>query len=84
MVGAWVIEVGADDKLTARGYFQFVQLPAPNDRLTLAGDLFGVILVEHAPAAVSSGERATVEPVASVYVHWLGERDAARRPGLVP
>jgi len=88
MIGAWIVELldgGATQ--TSRGFFQFGQLPAPGDRVTVTNrhgsrDVLGVVLVEHAPVPASpdrgSASQPATEPTATVYVQWLAEDGEAR------
>jgi hypothetical protein len=80
VVGAWIIEIDHHGQPVARGYHEFVQLPAIGDRVTLTKDetrldVMGVIYVEHAPVRVTEHGREARRPTATVYVHWLAEDD---------
>lgn len=86
MVGAWVVEIDADDKRIARGFHEFVQLPLSGDRIAIAGqgdmlDIMGVLYVEHFPAPIPQGASndPPKEPVATVYVQWLAEQKPGGR-----
>lgn len=90
MTGAWIIELldgGATH--TSRGFFQFGQLPAPGDRVTVTNhhgsrDVLGVVLVEHSPVpanpvlSVPGDAPPASEPSATVYVQWLAEDQEVR------
>jgi hypothetical protein len=86
MAGAWVVEVLGDDTCVSRGFFEFVQFPTWNDRITLPRegggvDVLGVIHVEHAPAPTTgAGAPQRNEPTATVYVHWIAEDDLDGSP----
>lgn len=93
MIGAWIVELldgGATQ--TNRGFFQFGQLPALGDRVTVTNhhgsrDVLGVVLVEHAPVPANpdrgnlkSASPPATEPTATVYVQWLAADELARGP----
>jgi hypothetical protein len=80
MDSAWVVEVQADDRRIQRGIYDFVQLPAMGDRLTLPNergtlDVVGVVLVEHAPVPHNAPERGLKRevPLATIFVQWIEE-----------
>jgi hypothetical protein len=71
MIRAAVIEVFREENI-GLGAFDFLQLPAPNDRVFIARaggiDTMVVLHVEHHPVAVSTPPSERADPSAVVYV----------------
>jgi hypothetical protein len=83
MVKAWVVEVSADERRLALGIDDFIQLPAPGDRVAIPNargslDVMGVVQIEHAPARIDEHGNPDREPMATVYAQWM-EEDGANK-----
>jgi hypothetical protein len=77
MAHALVMEI-TDGKATARGDHDFVQIPAPGDRVVLGnqrGDLemLRVIRIKHLPASLPLSKFEKRGALAIVYVEWVEE-----------
>ncbi len=77
MPRARIIEI-TDGKATGRGDYEFVQLPAPGDRVVVGnerGDLemLRTLRVKHLPTSVPATKFEKRGPLAIVYVEWVEE-----------
>jgi hypothetical protein len=75
-----VVEVARDETTKGRGRFEFLQLPAPNDRMTISNgrggiDILRVIYVEHHPVEIPTPLNAREDATATVLVEWVEVED---------
>jgi len=77
MIRCRIIEI-TNGKSSARGDYEFVQLPNPDDRITIGnarGDLemLRVVRIKHLPTNVPPNEFEKLGATAFVYVEWVEE-----------
>jgi hypothetical protein len=80
MIRASVVERLSKSATTGRGDFDFLQLPAPGDRMTLgnnrgSNDIMEVIYVEHRPLPAERFPSSPPIATAMIFVHEIGSDD---------
>jgi hypothetical protein len=79
-VCASIVEVHRSGETAGRGEYEFLQLPAPGDRIVIGNahgalDILRVLYVEHSPVAIPRSPMARPDARASVFVEWLDDYD---------
>jgi hypothetical protein len=79
-VRATIILIQRDGKTRGLGEYEFLQLPAPNDQLTIGAvsgdiDIYRVLHLEHRPVSVNRSPLANPNPGAMVMVEGIGDWD---------
>lgn len=78
MIRAHVVEQRSDEKTAVRGEFEFIQLPAPGDRIVIGNvrggiDIMQVLYVEHHPVAIPPSKSARKDASATIYVGFIAD-----------